>query len=896
MGIRMALNGHLFLQGLGFLLLCTLVGAPVVELKLEKGGHRCEGRVKIKYQGQWKMVWDPNWDLKKGAVVCRQLECGTAVDASIRPHLGARIGFIQLTQFSCKGTEPTVNECSYFNHRYMINFDYVLPWNVGVVCSGFVHLAGGNGPCSGRVEIYTGTEWTPVSDRNFTFPTAHVICAELGCGKAVSVQQDMPLRDAYGQVWTEEFWCEGQESELHFCHRVPCPGGTCHHSGAVHVVCSEYTGLRLVSKDGSECEGRVEIQIFGDWRPLCDSLWDLAAANVVCQDLGCGVAIATPRGVPFQEGSGQVWKHKFHCSGTESHLWECPGTALGYPDCSQGGAASVICSGNQTQLLLPCNNSVSHPAGSAASEDSAANCSENRWLRLVDGGSPCAGRVEILHQGSWGNICDDNWDMNDAHVVCRQLGCGVAIKAIGSSHFGEGTGPIWLDDLKCTGQESHVWRCPSRGWGQHNCRHKEDAGVICSESLALRLVSDDHDCAGWLEVFYNGTWGSVCRSPMDPTTLSVICRQLGCGDTGELNVLAGIRTLSQPLWVDGIQCRKSDTSLWQCLSDPWNNRSCSPKEVAHIICAGNKPKSCPTAAPCTDKEKLRLRGGDTTCSGRVEIWHNGSWGTVCDDSWSLAEAEVVCQQLGCGSALEALQEAAFGPGNGSIWLDEVRCRGRESSLWACAAQPWGQNNCKHEEDAGVRCSGKRTTSSLTIGGTSSGSDPVSDIFSLPVVICLILGALLFLVLIFLGTQLHRWRTELRVLSSFEGALDEALYEDIDDYILQPEKEDLLDNSGNNEEDTDPESVLDPPGKQTDATENGYDDIEELPVSEIPPTPGMSEKHFFPEEGHGTRYSQTDASIQLPREAANPRMEGKASSLVLGKGEDPGYDDVELSTM
>ncbi|KAM9230195.1 antigen WC1.1-like [Dugong dugon] len=758
---------------------------------------------------------------------------------------------------------------------------------------GFVHLAGGNGPCSGRVEIYTGTEWTPVSDRNFTFPTAHVICAELGCGKAVSVQQDMPLRDAYRQVWTEEFWCEGQESELHFCPRVPCPGGTCHHSGAVHVVCSEYTGLRLVSKDGSECEGQVEIQISGDWGPLCDSLWDLAAANVVCQDRGCGVAIATPRGVPFQEGSGRVWKHKFHCSGTESHLWECPGTALGYPDCSQGGAASVICSGNQTQLLLPCNNSVSHPAGSAASEDSAANCSENRWLRLVDGGSPCAGRVEILHQGSWGNICDDNWDMNDAHVVCRQLGCGVAIKAIGSSHFGEGTGPIWLDDLKCTGQESHVWRCPSRGWGQHNCRHKEDAGVICSESLALRLVSDDHDCAGWLEVFYNGTWGSVCRSPMEPTTLSVICRQLGCGDTGELNVLAGIRTISQPLWVDGIQCRKSDTSLWQCLSDPWNNRSCSPKEVAHIICAGKKPKSCPTAAPCTDKEKLRLRGGDTTCSGRVEIWHNGSWGTVCDDSWSLAEAEVVCQQLGCGSALEALQEAAFGPGNGSIWLDEVRCRGRESSLWACAAQPWGQNNCKHEEDAGVRCS-----------GTSSGSDPVSDIFSLPVVICLILGALLFLVLIFLGTQLHRWRTELRVLSSFEGALDEALYEDIDDYILQPEKEDLLDNSGepsdeslsklpyyigNNEEDTDPESVLDPPGKQTDATENGYDDIEEIPVSEIPPTPGMSEKHFFPEEGH-------DASVQLPREAANPRMEGKASSLVLGQGEEPGYDDVELSTM
>ena len=122
-------------------------------------------------------------------------------------------------------------------------------------------------------------------------------------------------------------------------------------------------------------------------------------------------------------------------------------------------------------------------------------------VRLVGGSWNGEGRVEVFYNGAWGTVCDDIWNLNNARVVCRQLGYSDAFSAPQSAHFGAGSGQIWLDDVNCVGSEYSIENCPHIGWGSHNCNHNEDAGVVCLSKLHVigsKQVPDNFLITIWL--------------------------------------------------------------------------------------------------------------------------------------------------------------------------------------------------------------------------------------------------------------------------------------------------------------------------------------------------------------------------------------------------------------
>ncbi|XP_030834274.1 deleted in malignant brain tumors 1 protein-like [Strongylocentrotus purpuratus] len=438
-----------------------------------------------------------------------------------------------------------------------------------------MRLIDGSSKAEGRVEVFYDGSWGTICDNGWDLRDARVVCRMLGFKGAL----DAPTSARFGQgsedILLDLVGCDGTEGNL--AESYP-----------------NSVGVRLVGGSNSS-EGRVEIMYNGTWGTVCGDGWDLKDAKVVCRMLGFGDASAAPGSAKFGEGSDEILLSLVGCDGTENNLAECAHLGFGVHNCHHGEDAGVTC-------LL--------------------------GVRLVGGANKYEGTVEILHEGSWGTVCDDLWDIDDAKVVCRQLGFDGALAALPTARFGQGSGEVLLEGVQCNGTEASLIDCNHKGIREHNCGHKEDAGVSCMR-VAREDITGSYDPVTSdvtkLPTSYRMSATDVLMPAADATTARVVCRMLGFD--GALDAQRSARFGPGSGDILYIDCFGSEDSLSDCLA--WVDSSCEHHMDVGAVCySGAHPEPF----------KVRLVGGSNDAEGTVEVLYDESWGTICHDGWDLRDA------------------------------------------------------------------------------------------------------------------------------------------------------------------------------------------------------------------------------------------------------------------
>lgn len=437
-------------------------------------------------------------------------------------------------------------------------------------------------------------------------------------------------------------------------------------------------GVRIV--DGTSAgSGRVEVFINSQWSTVCDDLWDIRDADVVCRQLGYPRALAAASGNTFPMGNGSILLGGVGCVGNESSLLDC---AAQLTNCNHMEDAGVYCFGSIEAPITLGNN----------------------------------GLVMIQYSSEVKPICAVGWDTTAANVACRQLGFSSATSA--SSLTEQMETQAWLTDIRCNGDETVLSYCRHSGFLRQNCPNNRFAGVSCSTERLVsvpyvqsRLV-DGSARNGRLEVYYEGEWGSVCPTDWRYSNALVVCRQLGYFSAEEFDDTSPPSSPTSTLiHFTSVRCTGLEFNIGQC---QWSTETSSCSSAVGVRCT-QQPENVDQLM----EFQLRLVGLDGriiqrptnitntafTAIGRLDVLYSGHLGTVCSDGFTDASREVACKQL--GYIRHSSTSTTPTPGRGQIWMHNVMCGVNDTSLDQCPFAGWGvvPSQCTHSMDLQLKCQG-----------------------------------------------------------------------------------------------------------------------------------------------------------------------------------------------
>ncbi|XP_043975676.1 scavenger receptor cysteine-rich type 1 protein M130-like [Gambusia affinis] len=484
------------------------------------------------HQEKWRPVDVSShyWNMNSVAVVCAELDCGSAVSArnskedSVRP--------VWWIWSDCFKSGSALNNCLPDDKNSDQSHEFI--------CSDSVRLVQGTNRCSGRLEVKTNQSWSSVCEKDFDLKDAEVVCREIGCGPP-SVLQGALYGEAEAPVGSREFLCEGSESALLNCSSRKSSGrNSCSPGQAVGLTCSD--NFRLVG-EASRCAGRLEMLHQKEWRPVdaWNRYWNMNSAAAVCAELDCGSAVSARNS---KEASYRpVWWISFDCFQSVSGIKNC----------------------------------VPYDRNSYQSFDFI--CSDS--VRLVQGTNRCSGRLEVKTNQLWSSVCEKDFDLKDAEVVCREIGCG-SPSVLQGALYGEAEAPVGSREFLCEGSESALLNCSSRkSSGRNSCSPGQAVGLTCSEQDNFRLVGEASRCAGRLEMKHQEEWRpvDVGYRNWEKNSAAAVCAKLDCGSA--VSVRKSQKASYRPVWKISSDCWQSGSGFKNCL--PHDDNSYQSHE---FICSG----------------------------------------------------------------------------------------------------------------------------------------------------------------------------------------------------------------------------------------------------------------------------------------------------------------------